>query len=161
MHWHAIQTSDATPGTDGNSPSGNLSQDSEHDLEHPRTGADDHGANRAISNRGGHLSVNREQTNLFNMALPSETGSSSNDEDLVLRSVPRPLDVEMPFEAPSIATIAYHQAIEIRHKEHLLWDGGDFNPNLYTPTFVHDILMLPGSLANLLGKGLYNTNLPS
>jgi len=33
-----------------------------------------------------------------------------------------------------------------------LTPGGAFDPSLYTPVFLHDTLMLPGSLATVLGK---------
>jgi hypothetical protein len=35
--------------------------------------------------------------------------------------------------------------------DHLL-PGGNFDPDLYTPVFLHDMLMLPGSLATVIGK---------
>ncbi|KAK4505304.1 hypothetical protein PRZ48_003267 [Zasmidium cellare] len=86
------------------------------------------------------------------MSFTSDTASSSNDDEGVARRVPEPLDVDMPTEAKSITTIAYQQALKNRLIEQLLSDGERFDANAYTPTFLHDILMLPGSLANLLDK---------
>lgn len=38
--------------------------------------------------------------------------------------------------------------------------GGDLDPEVYTPVFLHDTLMLPGSLAQLIGK-VFGHDIPS
>lgn len=42
--------------------------------------------------------------------------------------------------------------------EQLLLGGEKFNTNAYTPTFLHDVLMLPGSLSNLIGTGKFGSS---
>ena len=49
-------------------------------------------------------------------------------------------------------TFAYQRALANRIRSPYLEPGEKYDINAYTPTFIHDTLMLPGSLANLLNK---------
>ncbi|KAK3627112.1 hypothetical protein LTR56_019436 [Elasticomyces elasticus] len=62
------------------------------------------------------------------------------------------LNVSIPMSSPGITTFAYQRALQNRIKEAKLLPRGDFDTRIWKPTFIHDCLMLPGSLANLLGK---------
>ena len=62
------------------------------------------------------------------------------------------LQVPIPSSSTGIATFAYQRALRNRIRNDKLARGGDYDTRVYTPTFVHDCLMLPGSLANVLGK---------
>lgn len=58
----------------------------------------------------------------------------------------------LPKSFPSCLTYAHQQAMANRVTYDQLLPGSAFNPAMYTPVFLHDTLMLPGSLAALLGK---------
>lgn len=53
-----------------------------------------------------------------------------------------------------VGTHAYFQALNNRFVFDRFDPGGDLDPEVYTPVFLHDTLMLPGSLAQLIGKVL-------
>ncbi|KAM0722122.1 hypothetical protein Q7P37_001563 [Cladosporium fusiforme] len=65
--------------------------------------------------------------------------------------IPSPL-LPLPTSTPGPLTLAHQQAMANRIAQTDLQPSGLFDPALYTPVFLHDTLMLPGSLANLLGK---------
>lgn len=60
--------------------------------------------------------------------------------------------VGIPTFSNGLTTFAYSQALRNRITESKLRKGGEYDVDNYTPTFVHDCLMLPGTLANLLDK---------
>ncbi|KAK3069498.1 hypothetical protein LTR53_012117 [Teratosphaeriaceae sp. CCFEE 6253] len=75
----------------------------------------------------------------------ADTPPDDSDDDF--------LDVPMPLEAPSsVTTFAYQLALRNRIKEGQLKRHGEYDMRSYKPVFVHDCLMLPGSLASLLSK---------
>lgn len=80
----------------------------------------------------------------------------SEDPTLSACSAPK-LQVPMPQLSNGLVTFAYHRALLNRIKESKLREGSSYDIKLFTPTFVHDTLMLPGSLANLIGKVCYST----
>jgi len=55
----------------------------------------------------------------------------------------------------SLATFAYQQALRCRMSHSILARGGEYNVERYTSIFVHDCLMLPGSMASLLNRVRY------
>ena len=71
---------------------------------------------------------------------------TSNDMEDVFLSVP------IPTYSTGITTFAYQRVLRNRIKSGKLARGSDYDTRAFTPTFVHDCLMLPGSLANVLGK---------
>lgn len=152
MQWHAIQRLDAR--SKGDSACDEQSQpDKERSGEAQKNvliNVD--GASHAGYSREGNCASPSAETNLYNMSFNSDTASSSNDEESTVRKLSYPLDVDMPTEAPSIATVAYQRAMKNRHKDYLLRHKEKYDPNIYRPTFLHDILMLPGSLAALLNR---------
>ena len=62
------------------------------------------------------------------------------------------LQVPIPTFSTGLTTFAYQRALRNRVRNHKLERHGEYNIRKFTPTFVHDCLMLPGSLANVLGK---------
>ena len=62
------------------------------------------------------------------------------------------LQVPIPTFSTGITTFAYQRALRNRIRSGKLARDGDYDTRVFTPTFVHDCLMLPGSLANVLGK---------
>ena len=62
------------------------------------------------------------------------------------------LNVPMPVVTAGPSTFAYQRAWKNRIRSGKLARDGDYDTRAFTPTFVHDCLMLPGSLANVLGK---------
>lgn len=60
--------------------------------------------------------------------------------------------VGIPSFSNGLTTFAYQQALRNRISEAKLLRHAEYDMQKYTPTFIHDCLMLPGSLANLLGK---------
>ncbi|TKA71961.1 hypothetical protein B0A55_05394, partial [Friedmanniomyces simplex] len=77
---------------------------------------------------------------------------TGNDEDNGLEEVEEYLQICMPFSSPGVTTFAYQQALQNRIPDGKLRVNGEYDARWYKPTFIHDCLMLPGSLANLLGK---------
>lgn len=85
----------------------------------------------------------------------SQATSSGNDDDAVPDALPptatcaqRPI----PFVSTGLCTYSYQQVLANRIDERLLGESQKFDITDYNPTFIHDIMMLPGSLAELLGK---------
>lgn len=62
------------------------------------------------------------------------------------------LAVPIPGTSAGPSTFAYQRALRNRIGSLKLARGGDYDTRAFTPIFVHDCLMLPGSLANVLGK---------
>lgn len=62
------------------------------------------------------------------------------------------VNVPMPSSHTGISTFAYERALRNRIRSGKLAQEGDYDRRAFTPTFVHDCLMLPGSLTNVLGK---------
>ncbi|EMC97766.1 hypothetical protein BAUCODRAFT_31761 [Baudoinia panamericana UAMH 10762] len=60
--------------------------------------------------------------------------------------------VAIPTFTTGITTFAYQLALQNRIKDATLREGGEYDTHKFTPTFIHDCLMLPGSLAGLLRK---------
>lgn len=60
--------------------------------------------------------------------------------------------VGIPSFSNGLTTFAYQQALRNRISEAKLVRHAEYDTRKYTPTFIHDCLMLPGSLANILGK---------
>jgi hypothetical protein len=85
----------------------------------------------------------------------SDTSASSSDSDTPLpHEHPIKLSdlLPLPNSSPGPLTYAHQQAMAHRVTYDRLIPGGAFNPSMYTPVFLHDTLMLPGSLASVLGK---------
>lgn len=61
---------------------------------------------------------------------------------------------QVPISTFSVGmtTFSYQQALRNRIKDSKIARHGEYDTRKYTPTFIHDCLMLPGSLANVLGK---------
>ena len=62
------------------------------------------------------------------------------------------LQAGIPTFSNGLTTFSYQQALRNRISESKLQQGADYDIESYTPTFIHDCLMLPGSLANMLHK---------
>ena len=94
----------------------------------------------------------RDFHELFSMPDASET-STGGDSDESDESLPSVVHVEMPTIASGLTPFGYSRALSNRISEHMISEGGSYDLLKYKPTFIHDVFMLPGSLANLLGKG--------
>lgn len=85
----------------------------------------------------------------------SDSSSGSQDSD-TSHPVQRHIDIQahlpLPTSSPGYLTYAQQQAMANRVPYDLLVPGGELDPSVYTPVFLHDTLMLPGSLATLIGK---------
>lgn len=71
--------------------------------------------------------------------------SYSDDEEVYFQTA-------IPTTSDGPTTFAYQLALQNRIKNGKLLKHSEYDMSAYKPTFVHDILMLPGSLANYLGK---------
>lgn len=60
--------------------------------------------------------------------------------------------IGIPTFSNGLTTFAYQQVLRNRIPESKLRKHAEYDVESYTPTFIHDCLMLPGSLANLLEK---------
>lgn len=87
--------------------------------------------------------------------LTSDSSSGSQDSD-TFHPVKIHIDIQahlpLPASSPGYLTYTQQQAMANRVPYDLLVPGGDLDPYRYTPVFLHDTLMLPGSLATLIGK---------
>lgn len=85
----------------------------------------------------------------------SQATSSGNDDDAVPDAMPLSTacaQIPIPFTTQGLCTYGYKQVLASRIDERLLYEKQKFDIKDYNPTFIHDIMMLPGSLAELLGK---------
>lgn len=89
---------------------------------------------------------------------PADHGLSTENQP----NEPNPMNLQipMPLLSDGLVTFAYKRALLNRIKEHKLREGGRYDPSRYTPIFLHDMLMLPGSLASLIGKNSPSDILP-
>lgn len=78
----------------------------------------------------------------------------SDDEQIPeqIENHERLLSIPVPTETRGLVPFAYQRALLNRIRSSRLTRREVCDIDAYKPTFVHDILMLPGSLANLLGK---------
>ncbi|KAK5122103.1 hypothetical protein LTR85_004349 [Meristemomyces frigidus] len=74
-----------------------------------------------------------------------DVDAASDDEDDYFQ-------VPIPTVSTGTTTFAYQLALQNRIKNGKLVRHGEYDMGAYKPTFIHDSLMLPGSLANFLGK---------
>jgi hypothetical protein len=85
----------------------------------------------------------------------SDTSASNSDSDtpLLYHYTIKLSDLlPLPTSSPGPLTQAHQQAMSHRVTYDKIIPGGAFDPSLYTPVFLHDTLILPGSVASLLGK---------
>ena len=74
------------------------------------------------------------------------------DDDKTSNGEKFPCPVEIPDHTTGPVTFAYQRALKNRVEEERLQKYDDLDMRAYTPTFIHECLMLPGSLASVLGK---------
>ena len=79
-------------------------------------------------------------------AAQPDDNPSTDDEDEEYCQVP------VPTFSVGMTTFSYQQALQNRIKDSKIANKGEYDMQKYTPTFIHDCLMLPGSLSNVLGK---------
>ena len=65
--------------------------------------------------------------------------------------------VPIPITSNGLVTFAYQRALRNRIKDIKLASDGEYDMHRYTPTFIQDCLMLPGTLASALEKVYINT----
>lgn len=92
-------------------------------------------------------------------AIPGANADADDDADADNTTTDNPESVQeltsllpLPTSSPSCLTHAHQQAMANRITYDQLLSGSAFDPAMYTPVFLHNTLMLPGSLAALLGK---------
>ena len=90
------------------------------------------------------------------LSPPNSDSSSSGPDGDARLPVESGVDIDtllpMPTFSPGCLTHAHQTAMANRISHDLILPGGDLDPALYTPVFLHDTLMLPGSLATVIGK---------
>ena len=97
-------------------------------------------------------------TSVLHLAPPTMTETSffaiSDDEQIPeqIASPGKPSGIPIPVFSTGLTTLAYERALRNRIPAAKLARRGVYDIEAYKPTFVHDIMMLPGSLANLIGK---------
>lgn len=91
-------------------------------------------------------------TQSIDSSVESSDPSSSDDCDSISTEIDLSSLLPLPTSSPGYVTHAHQQAMSNRITSDKLEPGGAFDPEVYTPVFLHDTLMLPGSLASLLGK---------
>jgi hypothetical protein len=103
------------------------------------------------------------------ISAPGQSGTSSDDDvdadanDITAETTaetPENLPdtttlLPLPTSSPGHLTYAHQQAMANRIIYDQILPGAHFDPAVYTPVFLHDTLMLPGSLATVIGKVRY------
>jgi hypothetical protein len=99
------------------------------------------------------------------ISAPGYSGTSSDaDADAITEDTtaanPQSLPEDssllpLPTSSPGPLTHAHQQAMANRIIYDQILPGAGFDPAVYTPVFLHDTLMLPGSLATVIGKVRY------
>ncbi|KAK0896881.1 hypothetical protein LTR02_010987 [Friedmanniomyces endolithicus] len=152
MHWYAIKRSTRSHESYRSfSRAESLhAQDQHHSGEGPITSRD-HTPNTPLGHDDAADARSRmmEATSLHVVVLGPKTG---NNEETRLEDVEEYLQISMPISSSGVTTFAYQMALQNRTKNDKLQPHGVYDTRSYKPTFIHDCLMLPGSLANLLGK---------
>lgn len=82
---------------------------------------------------------------------PTTEATTTDDNNTPTQTEARPqlANIPIPVAAKGIATGAYDRILLNRIKESTL---KPYDTNEFPPIFIYDGLMLPGSLANLLGE---------
>ncbi|KAH9845073.1 hypothetical protein Tdes44962_MAKER06862 [Teratosphaeria destructans] len=75
---------------------------------------------------------------------PSEADDDRNDDQNIF-------PVQTPYFTHGLCTAGYHRALQTRVKNGDIRSHGCWDTTPYKPVFVHDVLMQPGSLANIIG----------
>lgn len=101
--------------------------------------------NASDAKEGMNESYSQPDSEMAELATDSRDGKLSEIQ-------PTNLQVPIPQLSSGLVTFAYKRALLNRIKAPKLKEGNIYDLSRYTPTFVHDTLMLPGSLANLIGK---------
>jgi hypothetical protein len=97
------------------------------------------------------------------ISAPGYSGSSSNSNEDDANSndttaeTPETTEnlpnlLPLPTSSPDHLTHSHQQAMANRIIYDQILLGARFDPAVYTPVFLHDTLMLPGSLATVIGK---------
>ena len=97
------------------------------------------------------------------ISAPGHSGSSSNSNeddantnDTTAETPETPENIPnllpLPTSSPDHLTHSHQQAMANRIIYDQILPGARFDPAVYTPVFLHDTLMLPGSLATVIGK---------
>jgi hypothetical protein len=60
--------------------------------------------------------------------------------------------VSIPFYSGGYAPFSYEMALSNRIRNGKLREGGQYSMSKYPPIFIHDCLMVPGALSNVLGE---------
>ncbi|KAK3701224.1 hypothetical protein LTR37_015603 [Vermiconidia calcicola] len=153
MHWRAIRRSAGScesrscGGFDGAPPHHERLDVDEGNLRLAETGTPiRQGQDEALDDISDLLlSVNIRAAEMNEQHSRSNTNTRSTDEEGYFQ-------VSMPTTSFGLTTFAYQRALRNRIKHDKLTKHGEYDMHKYTPTFIHDCLMLPGSLANVLGK---------
>ena len=151
MHWHAIVRSNRSYRTsnllervgvrssDALQESDALSRSCKADTLLP-FGHDDAADTRLVFQPGSAIDIAEEET-----VRVKEDEESKDYEDHFL-------PVSMPVSSSGSTTFSYQLALQNRLHNDKLTSQGEYDTSVYKPTFIHDCMMLPGSLANLVGK---------
>ncbi|KAF2485931.1 hypothetical protein BDY17DRAFT_67634 [Neohortaea acidophila] len=154
MHWHAIMerlslVEDAYSAAYDNPVEHTAALDHPKERKvHERPTSIPHGQDNTQDcwpmDRHSHASYSSSER-LSRASDGASTDHSRNDEE-------QHSQVPMPTSATGMTTFAHERALRTRIRASKLVRDGEYDMKKYTPTFIHDCLMLPGSLANLLGK---------
>lgn len=152
MHWQAIRRSTRSrestachvhqcpPDIDRNDRSDEAEHtNSEHDM------GISYGHDNAADTRSASM-----QSSV--LALPDVREHLKYQEDHHSEDEEDSFQVPIPTFTDGVTPFAYQLALRNRIKDGKLRRHGEYDMSRYTPTFIHDCLMLPGSLASLLGK---------
>ena len=96
--------------------------------------------------------ISEPQSAPISLAAATYRSNQASDKEKSTGGEEPFLKVSIPLSSSGLTTFAYQRALRNRIRDHKLARGGEYDIHAFTPTFLHDCLMLPGSLANVLGK---------
>ena len=153
MHWHAIRRSagssrgrdlkcyDGTPQSHANVDiTEEIVQNLHIGTPFPQ-GQDD--AFDVVSPKS-ESPIGADSVHHHTISNDDDNKSTDSEEDF--------LSANKPTNSSGLTTFAYQRALRNRVRNARLSKHAEYDMRAYTPTFVHDCLMLPGSLANVIGK---------
>lgn len=155
MHWHAIRRSSSYPASE-NAP-WDFTETQQHDTDsghgnvqtaetalHLPQGQDD-ACDAKSSSQLSFMDTTTELLESFQTTNTDDNDPTENEDQF--------FQVSIPTFTTGLTLFAYERALRNRVRSSKLKHGGEYDMHTYTPTFVHDCLMLPGALINVLDKG--------
>lgn len=153
MHWHAIRQS--TGSCESGSSPAQLGSSTFHEHDKQDVSIEDDIATMNIPfghDNAADIRLPFEPSLILAATKLESTSEIANDEIETSVDEDDYIQVAIPWVSDGLTPYAYQLALQNRIKNDKLTRHGEYDMGAYKPTFIHDCLMLPGSLASFLGK---------